>query len=199
MGISNTIQQLSVFLENREGRLDTVLKILAENDVNIVALSLADTSDYGMLRMIVSDPHKGKAALKDAGIIAMLTDVVALRVPHATGSLSKAMHQIVEGEINVEYMYAFANGADAAAVLKSDDPARVIDILKEADLTYTQPMRHTRQIADLSLRQGAHCPVDNGFAPTETECRLAEVCSRSMSCNCMTRTSQQECRGILEV
>ena len=127
MGISNTIQQLSVFLENREGRLDTVLKILAENDVNIVALSLADTSDYGML---VSDPHKGKAALKDAGITAMLTDVVALRVPHATGSLSKAMHQIVEGEINVEYMYAFANGADAAAVLKSDDPARVIDILK---------------------------------------------------------------------
>ena len=130
MGISNTIQQLSVFLENREGRLDTVLKILAENDVNIVALSLADTSDYGMLRMIVSDPHKGKAALKDAGITAMLTDVVALRVPHATGSLSKAMHQIVEGEINVEYMYAFANGAVAAAVLKSDDPARVIDILK---------------------------------------------------------------------
>ena len=130
MGISNTIQQLSVFLENREGRLDTVLKILAENDVNIVALSLADTSDYGMLRMIVSDPHKGKAALKDAGITAMLTDVVALRVPHATGSLSKAMHQIVEGEINVEYMYAFANGAAAAAVLKSDDPARVIDILK---------------------------------------------------------------------
>ena len=130
MGVSNTIQQLSVFLENREGRLDTVLKILAENDVNIVALSLADTSDYGMLRLIVSDPHKGKAALKDAGITAMLTDVVALRVPHATGSLSKAMHQIVEGEINVEYMYAFANGADAAAVLKSEDPARVIDILK---------------------------------------------------------------------
>ena len=129
MGISNTIQQLSVFLENREGRLDTVLKILAENDVNIVALSLADTSDYGMLRMIVSDPHKGKAALKDAGITAMLTDVVALRVPQAAGSLSKAMHQIVAGEINVEYMYAFANGADAAAVLKSDDPARVIDIL----------------------------------------------------------------------
>lgn len=130
MGVSNTIQQLSVFLENREGRLDDVLKVLAQNDVNIVALSLADTSDYGMLRMVVSDPHKGRAALKQAGITAMLTDVVALRVPHATGSLSKAMHQIVEGEVNVEYMYAFANGTDAAAVLKSDDPARVIDILK---------------------------------------------------------------------
>ena len=130
MGISNTIQQLSVFLENREGRMDEVLRVLAENDVNIVALSLADTSDYGMLRMITSDPHKGRAALKEAGITAMLTDVVALRVPHETGSLAKAMHQIVEGEVNIEYMYAFANGVDAAAGLKSDDPGRVIDILK---------------------------------------------------------------------
>lgn len=130
MGMSNTIQQLSVFMENREGRLDEILKILSEAGVNIVALSLADTSEYGMLRMIVSDPHKGRTALKNEGITAMLTDVVALRVPHATGSLSKAMHQIVEGEVNIEYMYAFANGSDAAAVLKSDDPARVIDILK---------------------------------------------------------------------
>ena len=144
MGMSNTIQQLSVFLENREGRLDEVLKVLADNDVNIVALSLSDTSDYGMLRMIVSDPNKGRAALKEEGITAMLTDVVALRVPHATGSLSKAMHQIVDGEVNVEYMYAFANGSDAAAVVKSDDPARVIDILKgsgfdvySADEAYT--------------------------------------------------------------
>lgn len=130
MGMSNTIQQLSVFMENREGRLDEILNILAKAGVNIVALSLADTSEYGMLRMIVSDPYKGRAALKDEGITAMLTDVVALRVPHATGSLGKAMHQIVEGEVNIEYMYAFANGSDAAAVLKSDDPARVIDILK---------------------------------------------------------------------
>ena len=130
MGMSNTIQQLSVFMENREGRLDEILKILSEAGVNIVALSLADTSEYGMLRMIVSDPHKGRAALKNERNTAMLTDVVALRVPHATGSLSKAMHQIVEGEVNIEYMYAFANGSDAAAVLKSDDPARVIDILK---------------------------------------------------------------------
>ena len=95
-----------------------------------MALSLADTSEYGMLRMIVSDPHKGRAVLREAGITAMLTDVVALRVPHATGSLAKAMHQLVDGEVNIEYMYAFANGRDAAAVLKSDDPGRVIDILK---------------------------------------------------------------------
>ena len=71
MGMSNTVQQLSVFLENREGRLEEVLEVLARNDVNIVALSLADTSDYGMLRMIVSDPHKGRAALKEDGITAV--------------------------------------------------------------------------------------------------------------------------------
>ncbi len=138
-----TIKQLSVFLENREGRLDEVLKTLGTNGVNIVALSLADTSDYGMLRMIVSDPSKGKAVLKEAGITSMLTDVVALRVPHATGSLSKAMHEIVQAGINVEYMYAFANGADASAVLKSDNPEKVVEVLKasgfdvwEADEAY---------------------------------------------------------------
>ncbi len=125
-----TIKQLSVFLENREGRLDEVLKTLGENDVNIVALSLADTADYGMLRLIVSDPEKGKQVLKEAGITSMLTDVVALRVPHAIGSLSRAMHELVQGGINVEYMYAFANGADASAILKSDAPERAAEILR---------------------------------------------------------------------
>ena len=125
-----TIRQLSVFLENRAGRLDEVLNVLAANDINIVALSMADTADYGMLRMIVNNPEKGRAVLREAGITAMLTDVVALRVPHATGSLAKAMHQIVDGEVNVEYMYAFANGTDASAVIRCDDPLRVIDILK---------------------------------------------------------------------
>ncbi len=125
-----TIKQLSVFLENREGRLDEVLKTLGANEVNIVALSLADTADYGMLRMIVSDPQKGRNVLKEAGITSMLTDVVALRVPHATGSLSKAMHELVQGGVNVEYMYAFANGTDASAVLKSDAPEKVVEILE---------------------------------------------------------------------
>ena len=129
MGI--TIKQLSVFLENRKGRMEEVLAVLAENDINIVALSLADTSDFGMLRMIVSDPDKGKEVLKEKEITAMITDVVALRVPHATGSLSKAMHLIVDGGVNIEYMYAFANGEDASAVMKSDDPEKLATILKD--------------------------------------------------------------------
>ena len=125
-----TIKQLSVFLENREGRLDEILRILADNEINIVALSLADTSDFGMVRMIVSDPEKGKKVIKENGITAMITDVVALRVPHATGSLSKAMHLIVKEGLNIEYMYAFANGDDASAVLKTDDPKKLVDTLK---------------------------------------------------------------------
>ena len=129
MGI--TIQQLSVFLENREGRLDEVLSVLAGNDINIVALSLADTSEYGMLRMIVSDPNKGKAVLKENGITSMLTDVVALRVPHETGSLSRAMHQIVEGDVNIEYMYAFAAGDVAHVVIRPDNIENCIRVLTE--------------------------------------------------------------------
>lgn len=124
-----TIKQLSVFMENREGRLDEVLATLGKNDVNIVALSLADTTEYGMLRMIVSDPEKGRDVLKEAGITSMLTEVIALRVPHATGSLSSAMHLLVEGGVNVEYMYAFANGEDASAVLKTENPRKAIKIL----------------------------------------------------------------------
>ena len=143
-----TIKQLSVFLENRAGRLDEVLQILGANDVNIVALSMADTADYGMMRMIVSNPQKGRAVLKEAGITAMLTDVVALRVPHAAGSLAKAMHQIVDGEINVEYMYAFANGVDASAVIRCDDPLRVIDILKGSgfDVWSEKEAYHANQV-----------------------------------------------------
>ncbi|MEF9916419.1 MAG: amino acid-binding protein [Lachnospiraceae bacterium] len=125
------IQQLSVFLENRQGHLNKVLATLSEHHVNIVALSLAENEDYGMLRMVVSDPELGKEVLKNAGNTARLTEVVALRVPHATGSLSQAMNILVANNINVEYMYAFANGEDASAVLKTDEPLKAIELLEK--------------------------------------------------------------------
>ena len=117
-------------MENLRGELDEVLPGITGSAIHMVAHSLADTTEDSIRRMIVSDPNKGRAVLKDNGKTAMLTDVVALRVPHETGSLSRAMHQIVEGDVNIEYMYAFANGEDASAVLKTDDPARVVDILR---------------------------------------------------------------------
>lgn len=125
-----TIKQISVFLENQSGRLDEVLKTLAENEVNIVAMSLADTADYGMLRLIVSEPEKAVKVLKDAGLMAKLVNVVAFHVPHATGSLYKAMAAMVDAKINIEYMYAFGNNEEASAILKTKTPERAIEVLK---------------------------------------------------------------------
>lgn len=125
------VKQLSVFLENREGRIKDVLGILAANDINIVAASLADTSDYGMLRMIVSDPEKATRVLKEEHVSAMLTDVICIRVPHAAGSLYKAMKALEDAKINVEYMYAFANGDDASAVLKTREAQLAVKTLEE--------------------------------------------------------------------
>lgn len=125
------VQQLSVFLENREGRIKDVLEILATNDINVVATSLADTSEYGMLRMIVSDPVKAQRVLKEKQVSAMLTDVICIRVPHAVGSLYKAMKALEDEKVNVEYMYAFANGADASAVLKTRDIEQAVSTLEK--------------------------------------------------------------------
>jgi len=123
------IKQLSVFLENRNGSMYEALEILGKNDIDIIALSLADTKDYGILRMIVSDPDKGRAVLREQGLTASLTEVIAVRVAHATGSLCKVMKMLTDDEVNVEYMYAFANGEDASAVMKIDDPVKAQEVL----------------------------------------------------------------------
>ena len=99
------VKQLSVFLENREGRIKDVLEILATNDINVVATSLADTSEYGMLRMIVSDPEKAQRVLKEKSVSAMLTDVICIRVPHAVGSLYKAMKALEDGSMSNTCMH----------------------------------------------------------------------------------------------
>ena len=116
------LNQLSVFLENREGRLDQVLETLKNNNVNIISLSLADTSDYGMLRMIVSSPEEAKAALKAAGFSANLTPVIGMKLGHKAGSLQSALSVICKEGINIEYMYALAtSGDDAIIVVKTTD------------------------------------------------------------------------------
>lgn len=125
------VKQLSVFLENREGRIKDVLEILATNDINLVAISLADTSEYGLLRMIVSEPEKAQRVLKENYISAMLTDVICIRVPHAVGSLYKAMKALEDAKVNVEYMYAFANGSDASAVMKTKEAELAVKTLEE--------------------------------------------------------------------
>lgn len=127
------VNQLSVFIENREGRLDNVLATLKKNDINIVSLSLADSSDYGLLRMIVSDPQKGRNVLKEAGFTAMLTEVLAVKLAHKVGQLEVLLSEICKAGINIDYMYALATGSDdASIVIKTGDLNKAADILSKA-------------------------------------------------------------------
>ena len=116
------VKQLSVFLENRQGRLGEVLQVLKESNVNILSISLADTTEYGLLRLIVEEPEKGKDALLTAGFSAMLTDVVIIKIPHTPGSLQNMLKTVVDKEISVEYMYGLTTeGDEASIVIKTND------------------------------------------------------------------------------
>lgn len=127
------IRQLSVFLENREGRLEEVLNILKDQNINILSLSLADTSDYGMLRLLVNDPEKGKKALKENGFSATLSEVIAVTLPHKVGALQETLHTLYHAGINVEYMYALCTTTDEAAIaIKASNLAGAEKVLKEA-------------------------------------------------------------------
>lgn len=127
------IRQLSVFLENREGRLEDVLNLLKEEQINIISLSLADTSDYGMLRLLVNDPAKGKEALKKSGFSATLSEVVAVTLPHKIGALQEVLHTLYHAGINVEYMYALCTKTDEAAIaIKTSDLEKAQKVLTDA-------------------------------------------------------------------
>ena len=129
------IKQLSVFIENREGRLEEVLDVLKQSCVNIVSLSLADTSEYGLLRLLVNNPEAGKKALRENGFSAMLTDVLGVKLCHRVGYLQELLEVICKNGINIEYMYALSTGTDdASIVIKTSDLEKAAEILKETDV-----------------------------------------------------------------
>ena len=116
-----TIKQVSVFLENKTGRINHVTKILAANGINMHAFSMAETTDLGILRLIVSDVDKAVAVLRDANFAVMLTDVVCISCPDVAGSLASILDQLAEQDIFIEYMYAFASGDNANVVIRPND------------------------------------------------------------------------------
>ena len=127
-----TAKQLSVFIENRKGRLGEVLHVLKDNDVNILSMSLADTTEYGLLRLIVNDPERGKTALMEKGFSSMTTDVLVVKIPHTPGSLRDILEFISAGDINIEYMYGLSiEGEDASIVMKADDLQKTADLLRK--------------------------------------------------------------------
>ena len=127
------IKQISIFVENKFGRLEAILDCLSQNNVNLRALSLADTADYGVLRVIVDDAEKAKQALNDAGVIAKLTDVVAVYIDDRSGGLSSVLSILKNAEISIEYMYAFLGRTEGKAlmVLKADDEAKAEQVLSD--------------------------------------------------------------------
>jgi hypothetical protein len=128
------IKQLTVFLENKSGRLSEVTRVLGENDINISALSIADTSEYGLLRLIVSDGEKATDLLKRNGFSVNLTDVICLNVKHTPGTLYEAVKTLSEGGIDIEYMYAYAVGDHAAVIMKVSDAKEAIYILTQNNI-----------------------------------------------------------------
>lgn len=127
------VEQISVFLENRAGRLAEITRVLGEAGVNIRALSLADTSDFGILRLIVSDNDKAKAALKDHGFTVGKTNVVAVEVEDRPGGLNRILELLSRENVNVEYMYAFVqhSGKNAVIIFRFDDIDAAVRLLRD--------------------------------------------------------------------
>ena len=127
-----TVTQLSVFVENRKGRLGEVLSVLSAHGVNILSMSLADTTEYGLLRLIVSDAEKGKESLLAAGFSSMVTDVLIIKIPHRAGSLGEILTVVSGQDISIEYMYGLSVGvADACVVMKTGDLTAATAVLRE--------------------------------------------------------------------
>ena len=115
-------KQLSVFIENRHGRLVEVLQVLKDNHISILSMSLADTTEYGLLRLIVNDPVTCKEKLTAAGFSTMLTRVLVVKITHQSGSLQDLLRILADANIGVEYMYGLSiDGADASVVMKTSD------------------------------------------------------------------------------
>ncbi len=125
------VKQISVFLENKSGRLAKVSKVLGDRRINIRALSIADTTDFGILRLIVSDPEQALTALKDEGFTVSATDVIAVQVPDRPGGLAGILSILDESGINIEYMYAFVGKTldDAVVVFRVEEIDRAIALL----------------------------------------------------------------------
>lgn len=125
------IKQLSVFLENKTGRINEVAKILGKNGFNMHAFSMAETPDFGILRLIVSDADRAVEILRSENFAVMLTDVVCISCSNKAGALSSVLEHLAANDIFIEYMYAFAEGDKANVVIRPNDIDRCIEVLQQ--------------------------------------------------------------------
>ena len=124
-------KQLSIFLENKSGRLTEVTEVLAKENINLSALCIAENADFGILRGIVSDPDKAYKALKDNHFAVNITDVVGISCPNVRGALAKVLGFLSAEGVFIEYMYSFANNNVANVVIRPSNMDKCIEVLKE--------------------------------------------------------------------
>ncbi len=127
------VNQLSVFLENKSGRLAKVTRVLGERDINIRALSIADTTDFGILRLIVNKPEEAHELLKSEGFVVTQTEVIAVCIPDKPGGLAGVLAILEEAGINIEYLYAFVgntNTKNALVIFRVEDCDKAVEVLK---------------------------------------------------------------------
>ena len=132
-----TIKQLSVFLENKTGRINEVTKILGKHGINMHAFSMAESTDFGILRLIVREVDKAVEVLRNENFAVMLTDVVCISCPNEAGSLYTILDKLAEQEIFIEYMYAFAEGDKANVVIRPNDIEKCVQVLQECTCNIT--------------------------------------------------------------
>ena len=127
------IKQISVFVENRKGALSHITALFAKEEIDLRAMSIADTSDFGILRIIATETDRALEVLKNDGVIATVTDVVAFAVPDVAGGLAKVLHYLTEGDVNMEYLYALITSSTEKAyiVMRVEDNDAAEAILKE--------------------------------------------------------------------
>ncbi len=134
------IKQLSIFIENRPGRINDVTRTLAENNINVICVSLSDTADYGVFRLIVSNPKAAQEILTQNGFSSTLTDVVGVKLPHHFGMLNKMTEAISGAGVNLSYIYAFNSGKDnAAVIIKTSDNEKAQKAITAAGLEILNP------------------------------------------------------------
>jgi hypothetical protein len=130
------IKQISIFLENRKGRLYDVCSLLGKHDINIRALNVAETESFGVLRIVVNKAEEVVKALGDAGIVAKITDVIAVEVEDRPGGLADILKVLADEDVNVEYMYGFVEKSSdkALMVLRFDDVDKAAEVLKKHNI-----------------------------------------------------------------
>lgn len=141
-GDSMLIKQISIFLENKHGRLAKVTRILGNNNIDISALSIADTTDFGILRLIVNYPEKAKKILTDNGFTVSINNVIAVEVEDKPGGLSSTLEILDKRGISIEYMYAFVGNCEsnnAMVILRVEEPENALEILKNEDIQIKTP------------------------------------------------------------